>query len=599
MPPGGSSPNPSPQVQRALGLLAAQRFAEAEPLLRAAMTRDPRDAHAKHALARLLVDTARPEQALYLLDQLKAQFPGAAAILYERARALAACGRKGDALTQMQELVAREPMAVQPRLALAGMLLKHSRCKEAIETLDAAAQFATNPTERANILGGKANCYAELGLFDQAIATQKQLLDVVQVDHRTLSSLAFYLNFSDTASRQEILDVHRRIGDIVRAQPTPPVTLANTRDPSRRLKVGFIGPDFREHSVAYFLEPLLRSLDRAQFQVFGYGSLPKPDQVTQRLSALCDVYRDVYSTNHEECARRIREDGIDILIELAGLSRGTRVWTLPMRAAPVQITYCGYPNTTGLPGVDVRLVDAITDPPDADQWHTEKLVRLPRCFLCYQPPINAPEPTLPAADAPFTFGSFNAVQKLSPLTIEVWSDVLRMVPWSRLLLKGKPFEEPELKTFHVERFVAQGIDPSRIELIGRTESIADHLKLYSRMHVALDTLPYNGTTTTCEALWMGVPVVTMLCEGEQDRHASRVSRSLLHAVGCAELAVDSRQAFVELCLELAANSKHVPIYRQTLRQRMQASPLCDQKSFAATFGKTLHQLWQEWCASGT
>ncbi len=580
-----------------MGLLAAQKFAEAEALLRAAMTRDPRDPHAKHALARLLIDTARSEQALYLLDQLKAQFPGAVPILYERARALAACKRKDEALVQMQELVTREPMSVQPRLALAGMLLKHSRCKEAIATLDAAAQFATTPTERANIVSGKANCYAELGLFDQAIAAQRQLLELIQVDHRTLSSLAFFLNFSDTTTRQEILDVHRRIGDIVRAQPTPPVTLANTRDPSRRLKVGFIGPDFREHSVAYFLEPLLRSLNREQFQVYGYGSLPTPDQVTQRLASLCDVYRDVYSTNHEDCAKRIREDGINILIELAGLSRGTRVWTLSMRAAPVQITYCGYPNTTGLPGVDVRLVDAITDPPDGDQWHTEKLVRLPGCFLCYQPPVDAPTPTLPPTDAPFTFGSFNAVQKLSPLTVEVWSDVLRMVPHSRLLLKGKPFEEPELKAFHVERFVARGIDPSRIELVGRTESVQDHLNLYSRMHVALDTFPYNGTTTTCEALWMGVPVVTMRCQGEQDRHASRVSRSLLHAVGCAELAADSRQAFVDLCVELA-NPKHVPIYRQTLRQRMQASPLCDQTAFAQAFGNTLRQVWQEWCASG-
>lgn len=593
---GGSPPQPSAQVQRALGLLAAQKFAEAEPLLRAAMTRDPRDGHARHALARLLIDTARSEQGLYLLDQLKAQFPGSAPVLYERARALVACNRKSEAVIQMEELVAREPMAVQPRLALAGILLKHSRCKEAIATLEAATPFATTPTERANILGGKANCYAELGIFDQAIAIQRELLDLVQVDHRTLSSLAFFLNFSDTTKRQEILDVHRRIGDIVRSQTSPSATLSNTRDPSKRLRVGFLSPDFRSHSVAYFAEPLLRSLNRQHFQVFGYGSLPKPDQVTQRLAASCDVYRDVFSANHEDCAKRIREDGIDILIELAGLSRGTRVWALPMRAAPVQITYCGYPNTTGLPGVDARLVDAITDPPDADQWHTEALVRLPGCFLCYQPPVDAPEPTLPPAGAPFTFGSFNAVQKLSPLTVDVWSQVLRAVPGSRLLLKGKPFEEPELKTFHVERFVAKGIDPSRIELIGRTDSVNDHLNLYARMHVALDTFPYNGTTTTCEALWMGVPVVTMRCDGEQDRHASRVSRSLLHAVGCAELAADSRQAFVDLCVELANNPKHVPIYRQTLRQRMQASPLCDQRAFAQAFGDTLRQLWQQWCA---
>jgi predicted O-linked N-acetylglucosamine transferase (SPINDLY family) len=585
-------------VQRALALLSAQRFAEAEPLLRAAMTRDPRDGHAKHALAKLLLDTARSDQALYLLDQMQAQFPGAAPVLYERSRALAACNRKSEAIAQLQELVRREPVSVQPRLALAGMLLRASRCQEALATLDTAETYVRTPGERANVLGGRANCYAELGLFDQAIATQRQLLDLVQVDHRTLATLAFFLNFSDTVTRADILHVHTRIGAMVLREQVATPALVNPRDPHKRLKIGFLGPDFREHSVSYFLEPLLRSLSREDFQVFGYGSLPKPDHVTKRLASLCDTYRDIYATNHTDCAQRIRDDGIDILIELAGISRGTRVWTLPSRAAPVQITYCGYPNTTGLPGVDVRLVDAITDPPEADQWHTEKLVRLPGCFLCYQPPLDAPEPKVPAADIPFTFGSFNALQKLSPLTVEVWSEVLRNLPQAKLLLKGKPFAEREIREHHLARFAERGIDPSRVELLTRTDSVAEHLNLYSRMHVALDTFPYNGTTTTCEALWMGVPVVTMRCAGEQDRHASRVSRSLLHAVGCAELATDSRQAFVELCVELATNPKHVPIYRQTLRQRMQASPLCDQKAFAGTFGDSLRQLWHQWCTSG-
>lgn len=596
-----SAPGPgtqaSPQVQRALGLLAAQKFSEAEQQLRHAITRDPRDVHARHGLARLLLETARPDQALYILDQLKAEFPMAAPVLYERSRALAGCKRKPEALVQLQELVEREPMAVPPRLSLAGMLLRSNRAKEAIAMLDSAAQFATTPAERANILGGKANCYAELGMFDRAIAVERELIKLVQIDHRTLATLAFFLNFSDTITRAEILDVHSRMGDLVRRDLAAPPLLKNTRNPQRRLKVGFLGPDFREHSVSYFLEPVLRGLDRAQFEVFGYGSLPKPDQKTRLLSSLCDCYRDIYPTNHADCAQRIRDDGIDILIELAGISRGTRVWTLPCRAAPVQITYCGYPNTTGLPGVDVRLVDAITDPPDADRWHSERLVRLPGCFLCYQPPADAPPPALPGAETPFTFGSFNAVQKLSPLTIDVWSEVLRAVPHAKLLLKGKPFAEAEIREHHLGQFAERGIDAGRVELLARTNSVAEHLQLYSRMHAALDTFPYNGTTTTCEALWMGVPVVTMQCEGELDRHASRVSRSLLHAVGCKELAAGSRRDFVDLCVELAANPAHVATYRQTLRQRMQAGPLCDAQGFGLKFGQTLRQLWQEWCAA--
>jgi len=595
---GGSlTSQPSPHVQRALGLLSAQKFAEAEPLLRAAISRDPRDAHAKHALARLLLDTARPDQALFLLDQLKAQFPSVAATLHERARALEAVQRRPEAIAQLQELVQTQPQLLPPRTALAAMLLRSGKCAEAVGVLDAAAPFCRTPADRAHILGGKANCYAELGMFDAAAALQRELLNIGQVDHRTLSTLAFFLNFSDTVSCAEILDVHTRIGDIVRRDLRAAAPLANSRDPHRRLKVGFLSPDFREHSVAYFVEPLLAGLDRTQFEVFGYGSLPKPDHVTQRLSSLCDRYRDVYSTNHADCAQRIRDDGIDILIELAGISRGTRAWSLCHRAAPVQITYCGYPNTTGLPGVDLRLVDAITDPPESDQWHTEQLVRLPGCLLCYTPPQDAPLPALPPPDAPITFGSFNAVQKLSPLTVQVWSEVLRAVPQARLLIKGKPFADAEIREHHLARFASCGIARERIDLLARTHSVHEHLGLYSRMHIALDTFPYNGTTTTCEALWMGVPVVTMRCEGEQDRHASRVSRSLLHRAGCAELATDSRSAFVNKCLELANSPDLVHAYRHALRERLRTSPLCDQTRFCADFGQTLRQAWEHWCES--
>lgn len=595
--PVGPHAHPSPQVQRALGLLAAQKFAEAEPLLRAAISRDPRDGHAKHALARLLLDTARPDQALFVLDQLKAQFPSVAATLHERARALEAVQRRPEAITQLQELVRREPHLVPPRTALAAILLRSGKCAEAVGVLDEAVPFCQTPADRAHILGGKANCYAELGMFDAAAALQRELLDIGQVDHRTLSTLAFFLNFSDTVSRAEILDVHTRIGDIVRRDLSPGAPPTNSRNPQRRLKVGFLSPDFREHSLAYFVEPLLAGLDRTHCEVFGYGSLPKPDHVTQRLSSLCDRYRDIYSTSHPDCAQRIRDDGIDILIDLAGISRGTRAWAMCRRAAPVQITYCGYPNTTGLPGVDLRLVDAITDPPESDQWHTEKLVRLPGCFLCYKPLQDAPLPALPPTDAPIIFGSFNAVQKLSPLTVQVWSEVLRAVPRARLLLKGKPFADAEIREHHLAQFASCGIQRDRIDLLTRSESVYEHLNLYGRMHIALDTFPYNGTTTTCEALWMGVPVVTMRCEGEQDRHASRVSRSLLHAAGCVELATDSRSAFVEKCVELAHHPALVHAYRHSLRDRLRSSTLCDQARFCADFGQTLRQAWEHWCES--
>jgi predicted O-linked N-acetylglucosamine transferase (SPINDLY family) len=257
----------------------------------------------------------------------------------------------------------------------------------------------------------------------------------------------------------------------------------------------------------------------------------------------------------------------------------------------VIVSAIGYPNTTGVPAVDWRVVDSITDPPGSEHLCTERLLRLDPCFLCYSPPQEAPEPALPEADAPITFGSFNNAAKIGPTSIELWARVLKAVPGSRLLLKSQTLSDAAGRARIEKRFAQAGIEASRLELVAYSKTRQEHLELYKRVHVALDTTPYNGTTTTCEALWMGVPVLTTL----GDRHAARVSASLLHAAGHPELVAKDADAFVQLAASLAQDRARLATLRTNLRGELRASPLCDAPAYAARFHAAIRDCWKQWC----
>jgi predicted O-linked N-acetylglucosamine transferase (SPINDLY family) len=295
---------------------------------------------------------------------------------------------------------------------------------------------------------------------------------------------------------------------------------------------------------------------------------------------------------HATVEALVRRRGIDVLLELGGHSGEPRLLALAGKPAPVIVTAIGYPNTTGLPAVDWRVVDAITDPPGSERLCTERLLRLDPCFLCYTPPEHAPEPAMPAADAPVTFGSFNNAAKIGPASIALWARVLQAVPGSRLLLKSQTLSDATGRARIERRFAEAGVDASRLELIAYSKTREEHLALYGRVHVALDTTPYNGTTTTCEALWMGVPVVATL----GDRHAARVSASLLHAAGHPELVATDADAFVALAAKLAQDRARLTTLRSGLRDTLRASPLCDAPAYAARFHDAIRACWRQWCA---
>ena len=288
--------------------------------------------------------------------------------------------------------------------------------------------------------------------------------------------------------------------------------------------------------------------------------------------------------------RLIREHRIDILIELAGHSAGNRLPALRNKPAPIIVSAIGYANTTGLPSVDYRLIDSLTDPAGSESHATERLVRLDPCFLCYRPPA-APQVAIRSGSNPIVFGSFNALPKLSPRTLRVWSELLRRVPNSSIILKAGGLQDPWARQILLAAFDAAGIGRERVELLSQTAGLDDHLALYSRVDIALDPFPYNGTTTTCEALWMGVPVVAL----SGDHHAARVGVTLLTAAGLPDLIADSEEHYVGIAAALASDRPRLESLRATLRPRMAASVLCDGPAYARRFERALRRIWREYC----
>jgi predicted O-linked N-acetylglucosamine transferase (SPINDLY family) len=346
--------------------------------------------------------------------------------------------------------------------------------------------------------------------------------------------------------------------------------------------------------VGTFIEPILANHDHAAFEVVCYCDVPRPDAVTQRLRAFADQWHSIIGMTDEQLAGKIRQDGIDILVDLAGHTADNRLRTLARKPAPVQVTYIGYPDTTGLRAVDYRITDGDADPPGlTEQYHTESLIRLPGPFPCYSAPAEAPQANaLPAlSGGGVTFGSFNNFAKVTAHALALWARILDQVPGSRLLLKAASLGDLAVRQRVQEFFAGKAVSPQRLELLGREPSTRGHLSHYHRIDIALDTFPYCGTTTTCEALWMGVPVVSLA----GSTHVARVGTSLLNSVGLAELSAHDEADYVRIACRLAGDLEKLAAMRITLRQRMQRSPLMDGPRLTRELEKVYREMWAEYC----
>jgi predicted O-linked N-acetylglucosamine transferase (SPINDLY family) len=371
------------------------------------------------------------------------------------------------------------------------------------------------------------------------------------------------------------------------------VAHSNSRDPARRLRIGYVSPDFRAHAVANFFEPLLSCHDRSQFFIACYSNCPAPDAVTRRIESAADLFRDITALDDAAAADLIRSDGIDVLVDLAGHTARNRLLCFARKPAPVQVTYLGYPDTTGLSAIDARFTDALADPPHTDIYHSESLIRLPAPFLCYQPPVDAPSPAPPPmlANGYITFGSFNNFTKLNRQTIKLWAQLLKSVLTARLLLKADALADPLVAESARAAFAPHGIPAQRLTLSGFVPTTAGNLDFYRNIDIALDPSPYNGTTTTCEALLMGVPVVTLAGQ----THVSRVGVSLLTGVELTSLISTDADDYIRRAAVLAVDVNQLTTLRETLRARLLRSPLADAGRLAANIESAYRTLFSQWC----
>lgn len=576
------------EMRLGLALAALGRNAEAETRLRASLRRDPKSAEAWGNLGAVLRSLGKLQEAGECFRQSLALKPDAAEI-HDRLGALLADTEGLPAgLPHFQRAVELAPGFAQGWCNLGLALLGARRHREALPALDQALRLDPSLV-KAEV--GRGLAFQQTYQLDEAMAAFGRVLAKAPAHHEARSARLLTLNYLSGRTREEDFREHLAFGEAAEA---PAATAASPALPPRppgreKLRLAFLSPDLRSHSVAYFLEPLLQHLDRAQFDIVLYHDHAQVDALSERLRSHASLWRNFVGQLNPAVEAAIRADQPDILVDLAGHTGLNRLPLFARRLAPVQVTYLGYPNTTGLRAMDHRFVDAVTDPGEDDQrFATEHLVRFSSCAWCYQPPATAPEPAR-TGGAALTFGSFNNLAKLSAETLALWARVLAATPGARLLLKGHGLDDPLVGRVMQEKLQRAGLDLTRVDLLGRTPNLASHLEIYHQVDVALDPFPYHGTTTTCEALWMGVPVVTLL----GDRHASRVGASLLSAVGRSEWIATSADEYVALASRLASDGETRARARHELRDQLRQSPLMDHVGQAARFGAALRQCWDE------
>ncbi len=494
-------------------------------------------------------------------------------------------------LASFERSLQLDPTVARTHISLGTTLQQLHRYEDAIASIDRGLDIDPDALDGWT---NRATTNLDIARADEAVKSQREAIKREPNNPYLWTVCCNMMNYPSGLSADEVFAAHRRYGAIVeKGLRDREVSFANTKDPDRVLRIGYLSRDMRMHSCAYFLLPLLQSHDASQVESYCYSHSRHVDEMTEEIRQACTVFRDCTTASNEELKKRIEADRIDILVELAGHSALHKLDMLAHRCAPIQATYLGYPHTTGLMNIQYRIVDGKTDPEDAPPHATEELHRLPNTFLCYAPPPDAPAvaPSTAAEGKPFTFGSFNEAKKISHEIVELWSSVLKAVPQSNLLLKAGSFDNEVVRRDMVKRFEAHGIDAERLEIVARTPSRAEHLAYYHRVDLALDTFPYHGTTTTCEAMWMGVPTVSL----RGDRHASRVGASLLQTVGLDDLIADSHAAFIEIATKLATDGPHLQNLRLGLRDRMASSPLCDGPQFARDLENAYRAWWTKWC----
>jgi protein O-GlcNAc transferase len=585
-------------IQTALAQLDANQNEQAKVTLRRVLQKNPADPDANKLMGMLLSGLDENEQALFFLKRAAQSAPKDSQLRFMLGNLYMIMRRDNESIETFRDALRLDPANLPAVDGLGKCLLRIGDHAGAVVAFEAGiAASPDNPVAYRAM----ASALSTMGRVPEAIAALRRGVHRLPTDTGLRESLCYQSNFAGDMTKEQVFEEHVALGRLVHQEGLrrPAHRLTDNKKPDAPLRVGFLSGDFCIHACATFMEGLIRELDRTSFQPFLYYVRPEVEPPTRRFAAMVgpNQWRHVPGIPHQHLAQVIGADSLDILIDTMGWTEQQRMAALEPRVAPIQATWLGYPNTTALPSMDYRIVDAITDPPGAEAFCTEKLLRLPGCFLSFLPDPTAPEPAttslLAVPTSHITFGSFNRLSKVGPEVARTWAAILRAVPGSRLFLKSSLVSE-DVKAQYIREFAGAGIEADRLLWSSFVDTMHDHLAMYHQVDIALDSFPYNGTTTTCEATWMGVPVITL--RGEAGVHRARVGASLLTALGLPELIASTREQYIQIATDLANNRPRLTEYHSTLRPRMGASSLCDSKAFARKLEAALRQVWREWCA---
>lgn len=597
------SPTLAPQAQVAPAISRAQlypdqlfaqaldhhtggEFIAAAALYRELLQAHPRNPDVLHNLGLVLFQQGQLAEGLATVEAAIAVAPPRAAFQASRAGLLVSMGRYAEAVdcygTLGQNIDAK---SLNNQAVALGRLGRTVQALEVCERL-----LRLNPADAA-AHGLKGNLLTDAGEFRSAELAYREALSLRPDDAAIHSNMLLMLNYSDAISAAELMQAHREYGTQHGGiWSSLPPRFVNDRHAFRPVRVGFVSPDLGEHPVGYLLLPLVDGLDRRAFELAFYATRQRQDSLTGRLQASAALWRECHALGGAELVAQIRRDRIDILIDLAGHTAGNRLAAMARCAAPLQLSYLGYPTTTGLPAIGYRLTDAIIDPPGEDAG-SEIALRLPGGMFRYAPPADAPAPApAPALAAGHaTFGSFCNLSKVTASTRALWARVLRAVPDSRLLVKAAALSDAPAAERLVRDLEHHGIGPERVSVMAWSDH-AEHLAAYALIDVMLDTLPFNLAGNTCEALWMGVPVVSLA----GDRPAARMGASLLQTAGHPEWVASDAAQFVAIASDLASDAPRLARLREQQRDQLRASALLDGAGLAAEVGQQLRTLFEDW-----
>ncbi len=559
------------------------RFEEAVDCYNQAIQINPDYADAYGNRGNALKELGQLDEAIKSYNKVIQLNPNYAEAYGNRGNALNELGQSDEAIKNYKKAIQLKPDYADAYNNLGGALKQLGQLDEAIKNYKKAIQLKPDYVNSYINLGVALQ---DQGQLDKAVEIYNKAIQLNPNDADAHSNRCCVLNYFSKLTQTDIFQEHLKFEKQFGLK-TLKDKQATRLNKNTRLKVGYISGDFNNHSVGYFFEPLLKSHDRNSIEIFCYYNNIKKDRSTERLIDASEHWRSIVGVNDDDLVNLIRKDNIDILVDLSGHTAKNRLTIFPYKPAPIQVTWLGYPNTTGLSSIDYRFTDEIADPAgEADELHSEDLVRLPNGFLCYQGDESvSTNKALPCSKRGYvTFGSFNNLTKMGSQVIKVWAKILLAVPDSHLLLKSKELTDSSTRSRCLKLFKQEGVSEDRLELHSWMPEKDGHLRLYDHVDMGLDPFPYNGTTTTCEALWMGVPVITMC----GDRHSSRVGASILTHVGLEKFIATDIDGYINMAIEYANNIDSIKSIRTELRHNMQNSDLCN----ANVFTRNVEQAYQ-------